>query len=101
MAEDTARMTASASNRGVSTPTPPRLTGDPAKDVFLQQIYLGDLQRALIQDAQLTRRAARLAAVDIAKITNPAAATAKIVELTPIALPAFSSPSTDVEMAAL
>lgn len=85
----------------MTTPTPPRLTGDTSSDTLALEKYMGDIYRSLVNESQLPMRASRLAAVPVSAIANSAPEGTKVIDLTPVALPAFTDPPTADEMEAL
>ena len=84
----------------MSTPSPPRLTGDVKSDLFAIVKYLGDFFRSLVVESQLPQARQRIAAVDVTAI-SAAGADAKVTSRTATQLPTFSNPPTPAEMAAL
>lgn len=77
----------------MTTPTPPRLSGDPGKDSQILLNYMAALYKSLVVEDQLPAVRRRTAAVDISTI-----ATGTTLTATPKQLATFTDPPTAAEM---
>jgi len=84
----------------MTTPTPPRLSGDPKTDLPALAKYMGDIYRSLVLEDQLPQTRARLGAVDITGISD-AGPDSKVISRTGKHLAIFTDPPTADEMETL